>query len=401
MRRFLSATILLYMVATCPTMAQLQVFKDNNGRFGYKDSKGTEKVAAMYDAAMPYYMGKAAVTKNGKVGILDAEGKELYFFDELSRFSGQILYARKGNLYGLLHNTTGRLLVEPVYDQISIWISSLPSSFQIRRNGKMGIMDAKTYKEILAPAYDSIKRAPLRGEYYYLYQNGKFRVMNTSMEILPGSYDAIWRQEDKSDVLRNGRHWYYVRNGKLVGLLDVDMRVILPAKFDGIELSFEKNGISVVHLQGKVGAVNDRGEEIIPIIYDKISLFNNDGISAASLNGKYGFIDRKGNTVIPFEYEFASTFSDGLAKVKLKGKVGYINLDNKMVIANRYEDGESFFSGLAPVKKKGRWGFINSKGKTVIPFKYKLATVFFLGSATVWEDNGKSYRIDKNGKRLN
>jgi hypothetical protein len=225
--------------------------------------------------------------------------------------------------------------------------------------------------------------------------------MNTLMEILPGSYDAILRQEDKSDVLRNGRHWYYVRNGKLVGLLDVDMRVILPAKFDGIELSFEKNGISVVHLQGKVGAVNDRGEEIIPIIYDKISLFNNDGISAASLNGKYGFIDRKGNTVIPFEYEFASTFSDGLAKVKLKGKVGYINLDNKMVIANRYEDGESFFSGLAPVKKKGRWGFINSKGKTVIPFKYKLATVFFLGSATVWEDNGKSYRIDKNGKRLN
>ena len=80
MKRFLSATVFVFLVATCPSVAQLQVFKAANGKFGYKDSKGTEKVAAVYDAAMPYYKGKAAVTKNGKVGILDAEGKDLYFF---------------------------------------------------------------------------------------------------------------------------------------------------------------------------------------------------------------------------------------------------------------------------------------------------------------------------------
>lgn len=48
-------------------------------------------------------------------------------------------------------------------------------------------------------------------------------------------------------------------------------------------------GLSGVKLNGKWGFINECGEEVIPLIYDKVSRFR-DGIACVELNGQMGFI---------------------------------------------------------------------------------------------------------------
>ena len=47
--------------------------------------------------------------------------------------------------------------------------------------------------------------------------------------------------------------------------------------------------------------------------------------------GKYGCIDNKGNIIIPFIYDYIDYFFDGVAAVEKDGKVGYINRQGEII----------------------------------------------------------------------
>lgn len=65
---------------------------------------------------------------------------------------------------------------------------------------------------------------------------------------------------------------------------------------------------------GKVGAVNLAGEEVIPPAFDAIYHFS-EGLAVFRRDDKYGYIDSKGNVVIEPIYQYASMFDNGVAKV--------------------------------------------------------------------------------------
>ena len=74
--------------------------------------------------------------------------------------------------------------------------------------------------------------------------------------------------------------------------------------FDSIYGGSEE-GLWEVKRNGKHGAIDIQGREIIPCIYDD-GCYLSEGIAAENKNDKWGMVDYCNNTVIPFVYEVYS-----------------------------------------------------------------------------------------------
>ena len=149
----------------------------------------------------------------------------------------------------------------------------------------------------------------------------------------------------------------------------------------------------------KRGFINDKGEVIIPFIYDDASVFF-DGLARVMKDGKHGYINLQNETVIPFIYDFADDFKNGMARVQKAGKFGWIDKTGKEIIQLQYSNAYNFGDGLAPVRNDaGQWGYINAKGEYVLQPKYGDAKPFNKGEALV--RSGDEYIfISTTGKKL-
>lgn len=75
-------------------------------------------------------------------------------------------------------------------------------------------------------------------------------------------------------------------------------------------------------------------------------------------------------------------------------------LNCKKYIDDAYDYVSCLEDGLSLVKKDNKYGYIDSKGKLVIPLKFDKAESFKDGYAKV-EQNGKSFRINQSGTKVN
>ncbi len=108
---------------------------------------------------------------------------------------------------------------------------------------------------------------------------------------------------------------FTAKNG-LKGLQTSSGKQILPARYNNIELD-PASGLYRVQIVSKLdlrmGYLNDRGEEVIPVEYRVLGFLRDGRILAAK--ERYGYLDRNGNIAISFIYEGASDFSKGEAEV--------------------------------------------------------------------------------------
>ena len=65
--------------------------------------------------------------------------------------------------------------------------------------------------------------------------------------------------------------------------------------------------------------------------YDEIGVYV-EGLAKVERDDKWGFIDERGSEVIPLIYESASDFSEDLALVELDNNYGFINKSGQIVI---------------------------------------------------------------------
>lgn len=175
--------------------------------------------------------------------------------------------------------------------------------------------------------------------------------------------------------------------------------VVAPHYTAGSEM--QSNNTALVLEGRKRGFINDKGQVIIPFMYDDASVFF-DGLARVMKDGKHGYINMKNETVIPFVYDFADDFKNGLARVQKGGKFGWIDATGKEAIALQYTNAFNFGDGLAPVRTEdGKWGFINAQGKYELAAKYSDARPFSNGEALVKEAGEEKYIfINKTGKKL-
>ena len=176
--------------------------------------------------------------------------------------------------------------------------------------------------------------------------------------------------------------------------------------FTGWSQSWTKNydhvdlcdcGLNKVVKKDKCGYADDKGNLIVPLIYDDGMSFS-EGRAAIMIAKKWGFIDSAGNEIVKPQYTEVYSFRDGLAVVAKGEAFGFIDLSGKLAIPLVYTGAKSFGSQLAPVcNSKMIWGYINKTNKVSIPFQFNYADSFTEGTARVMKA-GKWVYIDSLGK---
>lgn len=159
-----------------------------------------------------------------------------------------------------------------------------------------------------------------------------------------------------------------------------------------------------------------RGDNVIPAYFRPGMVVSmSENMILLEYEGKYGFcpLSKQDGEKIECQYKDASNFSEGLAAVCVRDEGiwtegnykhytewGYIDNTGKLVIDAKYQAADDFFEGLAKVRTAEGVGYIDKAGNEVIPIQYKWGGYFKDGKTYVTDYEGKTWLIDKTGKKL-
>ena len=128
----------------------------------------------------------------------------------------------------------------------------------------------------------------------------------------------------------------------------------IKSKYD-LVTEYTYDGFALVCNQNLWGAVNELGEEIVPVKYDCILKFDINNCAVVSSKGKYGTVNKKGEVKIPIEYDYVSSFvsSNGTYTAVKNGKWGMIDAQNKVLVPFTFfagsfnSNGDGLFNGIS------------------------------------------------------
>ena len=358
-----------------------------NGKYGLIDFNGKELLPIEYDeiTTLDGMENSVLVKKDGKVGlvndngsiIIDANYKEIKPLGET--YKEGYITIDESDKYGVV-SATKRPILENKYDEISSVY--LKDYYLVKENGKKELIDSDG-KVILDSGFDDIKSATTNGVIFI--KNNLYGEISTSGEItLEPKY------QDLKEV-KEGK--YIAKQNDKYGIIDNVGNEQLAFKYVGItynekaDLFFAEdseyntsiiNDLYEVKETGILSEVNDEKEYIRMRVDDNYKYYDFDGEETENTkvltentlfldkqNGKYGYVDKKGNTVTEYIYDDATE----------QNKYGYV-----------------------AVKKDGLWGSLDKNGKEVVEPKYKLENnlkIDFIGKWHLGEDLNMNYYCEK------
>ena len=113
-------------------------------------------------------------------------------------------------------------------------------------------------------------------------------------------------------------------------------------------------GIAIVELNGKKGAIDSLGKEVIKPEWESLSGFGKDGIGFARKNGKVGLIKTDGTLLLEPKYERISGFKNGRAIICQGPFKGVVDFKGKIIIEPKYEHLKFEESGLVRARQGGK-----------------------------------------------
>ena len=336
---------------------QLEPFKDDKGKFGYKDRKTKEvKIPVQFAHAEKFHEGLALVK-----------------YPEIIDNNGNIVPSSWGFI-----DTLGNVIIKQPQGDLFI--------FQCDDKG----VTLYGYKTI--DGEDSVN--------YSYFHNGRAWVAWMNEEGNGGWLDHFIDKTGKIIAIPTYTTNPGGTNYPYQTLSRVFSDSLLPFK-----TAIRQDNGGEIQMFDKFGFFDINGIITIPAQYDVAHNFSED-LAWVAKKGKettfWGCIDRAGKTVIPFSANFIDygEFHNGLAFVKI---------EKLETIAQTYcydctlgANGE-ILSGT-PVtgqitEKEGKFGYINKQGILVIPAVYDEVADFINGKAKVRKDEEVFY-IDKRGNKL-
>ena len=266
------------------------------------------------------------------------------------------------------------------------------------------------------------------GSYYWLHKSGRLISLN------PYKYNAEQRAETFLSLEHNGAFTILTEYRPTIHTIDTSGKVrgVLEGhslysdadsyynsnKFLKDQPLISQGLFRVKNPNKKVGFCNIEGKLVIPCRFQSASSFSN-GIAAVTEQGEKDairsfYIDLKGKELFPnLEFTETNPFSEGIASAVLKnkgwilldsnGKILEANPDNQFLAEIRFKDGMASFLGSTSNNEspQSQLGYLDRSGKTAIFPQFQQGPADFTeGIAWVADKDGKSFFIDKTGKRI-
>jgi hypothetical protein len=302
---------------------------------------------------------------------------------------------KKNKKWGLM-NTEGRLVQQPVYDAIGEFKQFGYAVMQ--QQGRVGMLNSQG-REIVPPRYVDLKA--LDSTLISVMENGDWKVINLEGKVIlkPG-YERV-------EVLTAGYLAFML--DKKWGIVDASGKILATPKFDEIavlknvpeevnDLYFQtklsgffgmllRSGFEVLTPQAeeirvfsagliffkkfrKWGAVNTRGEALLPAIYDHFSRLSENFIKLTANDKAFLFSLFYNTLVSNGEYEAYYPFSGDYVLCKKQRLLGLLDHCGSLVLSARYNEIQAYDSDLFRANLNGRWGIVTTDDLVLIPFEY-------------------------------
>ena len=408
--------------------------KIENYKYIVEKNKLVGVISNTGEIELPFQFKKIVASNNNFFIVIDSKDNEkivnkntgLFLENvEIVNFYKNLIIAKNNNKYGVI---TDKLVVPYDYDQISIDVENKNAHHQkintgfakdliIKKNNKIGLINAEG--KIIYPAEnDAITRQDMFGyyeikkenmfsiyfisnqtktdfDYSYVYKDGSGYVMATKnnktgvfsldgKEIIPFIYDP-------SSIRRTLENNFFVKKDNKVGVVDVKGKVLIAPIYDKTESFYESKltGFYRVTNADKSGAVNDKGELIVPVLFDFVAdegdLFK---VGMRDPN-KVGLFNKQGEQLVPANYHWikrGSVRNSNFLILEANDKTyNFLNAENKIVFSEnileygfvlneeRLNNNESYnrIHLLYFKNKKGKFGLINEiNGNIISPAIY-------------------------------
>lgn len=305
------------------------------GKWGIINLGLNQTLAPAYSLIQPFdNNGLALANVGGKCGYDSCEGGRWGLVDTAARevlpphYLQVVVIDRREALiqaetgWGIYDLVQQRILIQPRYEELQ----RLNATRITMRSGKLwGLLD-NAGDTIAPPQFQGFKDG---GKGYLAWQqNFKYGLMDSmGRMITPARYDEVMMQDFG---------WLRIKNDNYYGLSDTSDRDITRADLNDI-LHYGDGFAIVQRMQGK-GAVNRKGEEIIPVRHDECRLAN-DSLILARTGLRLRWHDTQGVLKTSIVFDSLTGFSqNNVARGRYKGRWGLINREGQWVIPAKYDD---------------------------------------------------------------
>ena len=387
---------------------------------------------------LPYKEGELLVQLEGKYGVINNKGNNLVEpkYDQITvdnytteeegyKRAGYIVSntTEDGYRYGYV-DIDGNILLEPQYTEVSRIVNIKDNDniyLIVAQNGQYGVV--KNQEQIIENEYQSIsynsesntltlektKRygiATLEGkvvipvEFSQIDSTGKY-IYATDVD---GNVEVYQEDGNPADVesnvyiLETNNENYQIKidnaQGTVYSILNKNGEQMTTQNYSYINYLYD-NYFIVSVTGGKVGVINDKEEEIIPIQFDSIEKIEGTDYIITRLS--------ENNSTQLYDKNFKQLCE--MTNAVLKKEENYIKLYNETetkyfdLEGNEKQNTEVFPNNEIYAKSQdGKWGFVDKSGNVVVDYIYdKVTDLNSYGYAGVQLD-GKWGVVNSNGE---
>ncbi len=283
----------------------------------------------------------------------------------------------------------GNFVIQPMFDDVTNFSCGYA---RVEMGDEYRFIDKKGSLQT-APSYD------YASVFYYNYSiiglDDSYGMMGKdfNMAIQPYFYDIDYMGDNGLIAAKrtDDSKWEYI---------NIKAETKIPAMFDAAD-DF-KDGLAVVRMNNKYGAINKAGDFVVQPIYEEDLWNMGEGlIGFYDKNEKAGIINQNGDVKVPAMYEDLGNLSDDMIWFEGKNKCGYLDKNGNIAIPEMYYSVWAFYEGLAWVKQSSESEYyqcIDKNNNTVFRLgknEYP-ETGFHNGLALVATENGYKY-VDTKG----
>jgi len=218
-------------------------------------------------------------------------------------------------------------------------------------------------------------------------------------ELIPSShYSHIWTAYDN-----DGKYFVVTDFKGKEGIYELGKKEVLPCMYEEISM-FRNHGF--VTKGEKWAVISNAFKEVSGFIFEEVSYFNNEGFALAKTNDQWVLVDVNGNIVKYLPFEEVNTFNEDevYKKAGYNKKYGFVDRNYNVIIPFEYEDvGDEIdnMNDVFPVKKNGKWGYVNKYNRVIVPFKYTLVRPIRNGFGRIQDSECNTVGlVDAKGKVL-
>ncbi len=231
---------------------------------------------------------------NGKIRIIDKEGKTVFYDDLRDPFGiqgfsdGLMVFGGKNGKRGFIDGY-GKIKIPYMYDETFGFTHGLNVVTNFERDEKGNIIKSQsavidTANNTVIPFTNCYIRIDSDSLFVFISENQKYGLFDRKQkELIPMLYDNIERISD---------HLFKVKQSELYGVFNTLGKQIQPFKYYQIE-EFSEGMAQVCRKGMGTGYIDEKGIETIACKYTTTSPFKNGAARFQSSQGG-GFLDKKG-----------------------------------------------------------------------------------------------------------